>query len=159
MLSKLVRQLGMLLLATSLITSPVLASMPRCCQTGAIAGGGNCCCGPREEVEELPSCCQQAARSCCAKAADAKVVGKSQSDSVNSLSASSAPCSCKTIHQMPALATAKDRIETHEQQLNVVAVSTDGASTSQLALSSVWELQQAEPSGIPLHKVHCRWTI
>jgi hypothetical protein len=153
MLSNLARQLGLVLLATSLVTSPVLASRPRCCQTGAIAGGGNCCCGPREEVEELPSCCQQAERSCCAESA-----GKVPSAPAEQ-TAGSAPCSCKTIHQMPALATAKDRLETHEQQLNVVAVSTVGVATSQLALSSVWELQQAEPPGIPLHKVHCRWTI
>jgi hypothetical protein len=152
MLSKLARQLGMLLLATSLVTSPVLASMPRCCQTGAVAGGGNCCCGPREQVEELPSCCQQAERSCCA-------TDEAATEAEITPFAGSAPCSCKTIHRMPALATAKDRIETHEQQLNVVADATVGAATSQLSLSYVGELDQDEPPGIPLHKVHCRWTI
>ena len=104
----------------------------------------------------MPRCCQHAQRSCCAEAA-AAVTEQPASD--DSPVAESAPCNCKTIGQMPALDTAKDRIETHEKQLNVVAISTLGAATSRFSMSHIGEHQQAEPPGLPLHKVHCRWII
>ena len=161
MLSKLTRQLGMLLLAVSLVTSPVLGAMPRCCQTGAIKGGGNCCCGPRDDAEELPSCCQHAQRACCAEAAaDEVAANESAGDEAAGFPvAGAAPCNCKTTSQMPALVPSKDKVETQENELYVVAVAPVAHATAQNSLSHIADHHQAEPPGLPLHKVHCRWTI
>jgi hypothetical protein len=159
MLSKLVRQLGMLLLAVSLVTSPVLGAMPRCCQTGAIKGSGNCCCGPREEADELPSCCQHAQRACCAESAANEAAAEAESNQADFPTAGAAPCNCKTTSQMPALVPSKDKVETQENELYVVAVASVAHATTQNSLSHIGDHHQAEPPGLPLHKVHCRWTI
>ena len=144
----------MALLAVSLIAAPVLGSLPRCCQTGEIAGGGNCCCGPRAEVEETASCCQSAERSCCAESEpeDTELAETTPA-------AEQAPCSCRAISQPPAIVSGKDRIESHENQLSVIAVAVVDGTAVQLNVASAWELHQVEPPGIALHKIFCRWTV
>jgi hypothetical protein len=162
MLSQLARQLGVALLATSLLAAPVLGAMPRCCQTGALAGGGNCCCGPQTESEERPACCQSAERSCCAKAAPVEEAPVEEAAVVESPAAGNAPCSCKTINQQPAIVTGKDRIETHQkhQKISCVhAIVPFGRSASQLSVAAGWDPSQSELPGISRHKVYCRWTV
>jgi hypothetical protein len=157
MLSQLARQLGVALLAGSLLAAPVLGAMPRCCQTGAVAGGGNCCCGPQTESEERPACCQAAERSCCAKAAPVE-----EAPVVESPAATNAPCSCKTVNQQPAIVVSKDRIETHQKHQKIYcvqAVAPLGGSASQLSVAAGWDTSQSELPGISRHKVYCRWTV
>jgi hypothetical protein len=156
MLSQLARQLGVALLAASLLAAPVLGAMPRCCQTGAVAGGGNCCCGPKTESEGRPACCQAAERPCCASAEDAPAEDVPED---NSSVATDAPCNCKTISQQPAIVSGKDRIETHHKQSCVQAVVLIGGAASQHSVAGVWDTSQAELPGISRHKVYCRWTV
>ncbi len=161
MLSQLARQLGVALLAASLLAAPVLGSMPRCCQTGALAGGGNCCCGPKAEKGERPTCCQTSERSCCAeaKAAAAEEAPAEEATTDTSPAATNAPCSCKTISQQPAIVPDKDRIETHQKLCCVLAVVLIGGSALQLSAQCGWDTSQSVLPGVSLHKVYCRWTV
>lgn len=159
MLSQLARQLGVALLAASLLAAPVLGAMPRCCQTGALAGGGNCCCGPQDESEERPACCQAAERSCCAESAAAPA---EDVPADNSSDATDAPCNCKTISQPPAIMLGKDRIETHQkhQKISCAQVAVPfGVTALQLSVAGIWDTSQSELPGISRHKVYCRWTV
>ncbi len=156
MLTRLVRQFGVALLAVSLIAAPVLGAMPRCCKTGAIAGGGSCCCGPRTETEELPACCQETQRSCCAEAGKTTTTDSVANESPR---ATDAPCSCKTISLEPAIVTGKDQVETHQKHSSVIAVARFCGTASQLAVAGAWVTHQVEPPDIALHKIYCRWTV
>jgi hypothetical protein len=60
---------------------------------------------------------------------------------------------------MPALVPSKDKVETQENELYVVAVAYVARATAHNTLSHIGDHHQAEPPGLPLHKVHCRWTI
>ncbi len=163
MLSTLARKLGVVLLATSVVTAPVLGSMPRCTKTGAIAGSGNCCCAKRQAAEEAAGCQAPESKSCCAKGD--VTPGPSPRQPAQKRHAAGprheveSPCTCKSAAPLPAVPAGKDRTETREEQLVVAVVAPAGTPTAQRAAAHAYEYNQVEPTRIPLRKVYCRWTI
>ncbi len=153
MVNRLVRKLGIALLAVSMIAAPVVAAQPRCCKTGTIKGSGQCCCGPKSAETAAPNCCAEKVRSCCES---------TEHESANpefSPALSDAPCHCKSDGQPPAIPGEKHRGESSLEQFVAVATLAPIVDTAQQALVAHCHVQLETSGGTALHKLHCRWTV
>jgi hypothetical protein len=160
MTALLARTVGVVLLATAVASAPVLAGVPRCCNTGAVAGSENCCCAAHRAAQEnnelapAKSCCAAELPPCCQHSTAAS--GES-SQPASRPAALSSKCACDMSAPIPAVPGETER--GGQLSANWTIAASAAVAVMPAVAPSIADDVPSEVLKIPLRKLFCRWTV